>query len=77
MPDGCDEVIACIPWHIIPIYILLSGLITAIITTATHQSEEMPPGDRCGRSMLLQESELVPLSGFHCFLMPRASKTEV
>lgn len=34
-------VIACIPWHIIPIYILLSGLITAIITTATHQSEEM------------------------------------
>lgn len=34
-------VFALIPWHIIPIYILLSGLITAIITTATHQSEEM------------------------------------
>ncbi len=55
----CDEVFACIPWHIIPIYILLSGLITAIITTATHQSEEMPPGE-CGKS-LLQELELVPL----------------
>eukprot|EP00913_Durusdinium_trenchii_P002140 g1977.t1 len=34
-------VFALIPWHIIPAYILLSGLITAIITTATHQSEEM------------------------------------
>lgn len=30
-----------VPWHIVPMYILLSGLITAIITTATHQSEEM------------------------------------
>jgi len=34
-------VFALVPKHIIPQYILLSGLLTAIIVTATHQSEEM------------------------------------
>ncbi|CAE7226888.1 fat-3, partial [Symbiodinium pilosum] len=34
-------VFAFVPLKIIPIYILLSGFITALITTATHQSEEM------------------------------------
>ncbi|CAJ1368245.1 unnamed protein product [Effrenium voratum] len=33
--------LSLVPWKLIPAYILLSGLITAIITTATHQSEEM------------------------------------
>lgn len=34
-------VFSLVPLKIVPVYILLSGLITAIITTATHQSEEL------------------------------------
>ncbi|CAE8640251.1 unnamed protein product [Polarella glacialis] len=34
-------VFATVPLHIIPLYLLLSGLITAMITTSTHQSEEL------------------------------------
>jgi len=34
-------VFVLVPWKLIPAYILLSGLITAVIVTATHQSEEM------------------------------------
>eukprot|EP00440_Ansanella_granifera_P041860 gb/GFBE01045384.1/.p1 GENE.gb/GFBE01045384.1/~~gb/GFBE01045384.1/.p1 ORF type:complete len:514 (+),score=86.51 gb/GFBE01045384.1/:1-1542(+) len=34
-------VFALVPLKVVPMYILLSGLITAIITTSTHQSEEL------------------------------------
>lgn len=34
-------VFSLIPWQLVPAYILLSGMITATITTSTHQSEEM------------------------------------